>query len=144
MQVIDRPLNPDLLKIVNEYSDWFFSQDRNQIKVSGKPDENDYYTSKEYWDTIDKQKHIGFPEITYGVDLTLVESTPAYYREKIMTLDSKLNAFFGAKFCAVKMYYPNGGYMGWHTNWNCYGYNILLSYNKEGNGYFRYIDPKTK
>lgn len=141
MKLIDRPLNPDLLNIINEYSDWFFSQDREQIKVSGKPDDNDFYTNKEYLDSIDKQKHIGFPEITYGVDLTLVESTPKYYREKIMSLDSKLNSFFGAKFCAVKMYYPNGGYMGWHTNWNCPGYNILLSYNNDGNGYFRYVDP---
>ena len=144
MKLIEKELNPDLLKIVNEYSDWFFTQDRNQIKIQGTPDSDGYRTSKEYLDTIDKQKHIGFPEITYGVDLTHVEATPSYYRERIMSLDSNLNSFFGAKFCAVKMYYPNGGYMGWHTNWNCPGYNILLSYNKDGNGFFRYLDPITQ
>jgi hypothetical protein len=144
MEVIDRPLNPELLNIVNKYTEWFFSEDRSQIKLKGKPDENDYYTSEEYLNSIDKEKHIGFPEITYGQDLTVVESTPKHYRDKIMSFDSELSHFFGAKFCAVKMYYPNGGYMGWHTNWNCPGYNILLSYNKEGNGYFKYRDPKTK
>ena len=144
MKLIEKELNPDLLKIVNEYSDWFFTQDRKRIKIEGTPDSNGYHTSKEYWETIDKQKHIGFPEVTYGVDLTHVESTPQHYREKIVSLNSKLNSFFGAKFCAVKMYYPNGGYMGWHTNWNCAGYNILLSYNKDGNGFFRYIDPVTQ
>jgi hypothetical protein len=34
--------------------------------------------------------------------------------------------------------------MGWHNNWNASGYNILLSYSKTGNGFFRYLDPITK
>jgi hypothetical protein len=144
MKVIDKPLNPELLKIVDTYAEWFFSQDRSKINIGGTPDENEYHTSKEYLDSINKEKHIGFPEVTYGIDLTLVESTPRSFREKIIDVDTKLNNFFGAKFCAVKMYYPNGGYMGWHTNWNCHGYNILLSYNKDGNGYFRYRDPITE
>ena len=41
--------------------------------------------------------------------------------------------------------YPENGFMGWHTNWNASGYNILLSYNtEEGGGFFRYLDPITK
>lgn len=144
MKIIDKELNPELLEIVNEFSEWFFQQDRTLIKINGESDENEYRTSVEYLNSIDKEKHIGFPEITYGVDLTHIESTPVEFREKIIKTDNKLNAFFGSKFCAVKMYYPNGGYMGWHTNWNCPGYNILLSYNHTGDGYFRYIDPITK
>lgn len=144
MEVIDRELNPELLEIANGFSDWFFQQDRTKIRLDGNPDENGWHTSKEYLDTIDKEKHIGYPEVKYGVDITHVQSTPHYYREKIIEIDNKLNSFFGSKFCAVKMYYPNGGYMGWHTNWNCPGYNILLSYNKDGDGFFRYLDPETK
>lgn len=140
MQIIDRPLNPELLKIVDPFVEWFFSFDRSLINVKGERDQNEYHTSEEYLNTIDKTKHIGFPEITHGIDLTLVESTPMSFREKIIAIDHDLNSFFGAKFCAVKMYYPSDGYMGWHTNWNCHGYNILLSYNREGKGYFRYKD----
>lgn len=144
MELIDRKLNPDLLKIINPFAEWFFSIDRKLIKLKGEGDTNDYHTSEDYLNSINKEKHIGFPESTYGQDLTMVESTPESFREIIVKFDSDLNAFFGAKFCAVKMYYPEGGYMGWHTNWNCPGYNILLSYNKEGKGYFRYKDPVTQ
>ena len=137
MQIIDRDLNPELLKIVDPFIDWIFSFDRSVLGVKGKKDENEYNTSEAYLNTIDKTKHVGFPEIAYGIDLTLVESTPMDFRQKIIDIDHDLNNFFGAKFCAVKMYYPRGGYMGWHTNWNCPGYNILLSYNRGGRGYFR-------
>lgn len=147
MQSIDRNLNPDLLKILNNFSNWFFSQDISQIKVKGTPetaDQKEYYTSTEYLNSIDKEKHIGYPEITYGIDLMMIESTPASFRDHIMKMDKELNAYFGSKFCAVKMYYPKNGYMGWHNNHNCPGYNILLSYNKSGKGFFRYQDPITR
>ena len=36
------------------------------------------------------------------------------------------------------MYYPKGGYMGWHNNHNASGYNILFSYTRSGRGFFRY------
>jgi len=143
MDVIERDLNPDLLEIVDDFAAWFFEQDISAIKLKGEKDSNDYYTSEDYLNSIDKEKHIGFPEITYGQDLTMIESTPKHFRDKLISFDRDLNSFFGAKFCAVKMYYPESGFMGWHTNWNCPGYNILLSYNKDGNGYFRYKDPIT-
>ena len=49
----------------------------------------------------------------------------------------------GARNEAVHVYYPKNGFMGWHNNWNAHGYNILLSYTKNGGGFFKYRDPIT-
>lgn len=143
MQRIEPPYNQELLDIIEPFSDWFFQQDRSLIKLKGEPDQDEYHTSKEYLETVIRPEHEGYPESTYGIDLLLGEATPIEYREVVRKLDADLNAFFGSRFNAVKMYYPAGGYMGWHNNWNCPGYNILLSYTQNGNGFFRYKDPAT-
>lgn len=130
--------NKDLIKLLNDYSDWFENIDKSLIKVQGEKDNNEYYTSDEYLKTIDKKNHEGFPEKTYGIDLVFCHSTDDKIRERIRQVDLDFNSVLGSKHCAVKMYYPNGGYMGWHNNHNASGYNILFSYTKEGKGFFRY------
>lgn len=144
MKVIEGGLNREVLDIVEPFSDWFFKQDRSLINLNGEPDENEYYTSDEYLDSINKETHIGYPEKAHGVDLTDIKSTPLEFRDMITDVTKNLNMFFGSKFNAVKMYYPSGGYMGWHNNHNVPGYNILLSYTQNGDGWFRYQDPATK
>lgn len=40
--------------------------------------------------------------------------------------------------------YPVGGYMGWHTNSNCPGTRVYLTYSPQEMGsYFKYVDNKT-
>ena len=141
MLVIDKPLNSELETILNDFSDRFFKKNLFNVKINGSPDTNEYYTSIEYLSSINKTKHIGYPEVCYGVDLTQTNSTSIDFRDELLKLDRGLNAYFNSKFCAVKMYYPENGYMGWHDNHNCPGYNILVSYNRTGQGFFRYIDP---
>ena len=130
--------NKDLIKLLNDYSDWFENVDKSLIKVQGEKDKNEYYTSDEYLETIDKKNHEGFPEKTHGIDLVFCHSTDDEIRERIRQVDLDFNSVLGSKHCAVKMYYPTGGYMGWHNNHNASGYNILFSYTKEGKGFFRY------
>ena len=130
--------NKNLKKLLNNYSDWFEDVDKSLIKIQGEADTNEYYTSEEYLKTIDKKKHEGFPEKSHGIDLVFCDSPNEKIREKIRQVDLDFNSVLGSKHCAVKMYYPAGGYMGWHNNHNASGYNILFSYTKEGNGFFRY------
>lgn len=52
----------------------------------------------------------------------------------------KLMTFLGSHENALVAYYPNNGYIGWHHNGNAPGYNILMSYSTDGNGYFKYYD----
>lgn len=46
----------------------------------------------------------------------------------------------GGNSSAVFLYYPPGGFVGWHTNQNNSGYQFIFTYSKEGNGYFQYYD----
>ena len=144
MKVIEGKLSQEVLDIVEPFATWFFEQDSDLINVMGEADKDEYYTDNEYLDYIQEKGHEGFPEEKYGIDLTDIKSTPLEYRDKIIEVTKKLNDFFGSQFNAVKMYYPKDGFMSWHNNHNCPGYNILLSYTKNGDGWFRYQDPKTK
>ena len=134
--------NKDLIKLLNDYSNWLERYDKNLIKTQGEKDENEYYTSFEYLETIDKKNHEGYPEKAHGLDLVFTSSTDDDFREVLRNIDADFNSILGTQRCAVKMYYPAGGYMGWHNNHNAAGYNILLSYTKNGNGFFRYKTDK--
>lgn len=143
-------ISEDLLAILEPYREWFFSQPdldnlREPDRVHGKTFETG--TSEEYMREIIAKDgdHAGFPECAYCCDISMVPSVPAHHKEKQRALNEQLIRFLGARNNAVHVYYPENGFMGWHTNWNAHGYNILLTYNTEENaGYFRYLDPVTK
>ena len=134
--------NKDLINLLNDYSTWFEGIDKSLIKVQGEKDINEYYTSEEYLSSINKKIHEGYPEKTHGIDLVFCDSTDDNIRKRIRQVDMDFNSVLGSERCAVKMYYPEGGYMGWHNNHNASGYNILFSYTKNGNGFFRYKTDK--
>lgn len=85
----------------------------------------------------------GFPEDTYGCDFSHPGNAPRHYQPHVDKLNKNLLNFFGGRNNAVMMYYPKTGYMGWHHNANAAGLNILLSWSKNGTGFFRYRDPLT-
>lgn len=104
----------------------------------------EYACGNEYLRIMQSKKVDGFPEKTNGVDLMRFTSPHQSLQEALKRLDTDLLAWSGSRNNAVKMLYPKGGFMGWHHNANAPGYNILLSWSKEGTGYFRYQDPATK
>ena len=134
--------NIELKNLLNDYSEWFENLDKSSVKVRGEKDIDEYYTSEEYLSSIDKKIHEGFPEKTHGIDLVFCDSIDDNIRKRIRQVDMDFNSVLGSERCAVKMYYPEGGYMGWHNNHNASGYNVLLSYSKNGNGFFRYKTDK--
>jgi hypothetical protein len=107
----------------------------------------EYWVSQEYLDFMQaKEKAIGYPESCWGISIgaDAYGRAPAHLIQVASDLDLKLSQLLGARNCAVKMYYPEGGWMGWHHNANAPGYNILLSWTKNGNGYFEWEHPTTK
>jgi hypothetical protein len=130
--------NKEINNLLNDFSTWFEKIDKSKINLIGEPDKNEYYTGEEYFNSIDQDDHDGYPQVTYGTDIGIAGSTTNDMREKIRNIDGDFNSILGSKHCAVKMYYPNGGFMGWHNNHNAHGYNILFSYTKNGNGFFRF------
>jgi len=61
------------------------------------------------------------------------------YIEMSEWVDEMIGTWIGFKFCALKMYYPEDGYIAWHTNWNVPGFNCLFTHS-DGSGYWRHLD----
>lgn len=146
------PISSELLKILTPYSDWFFSQTDRDVLREDPPRVNKFSleeaSGENYLQHIMGKgfDHEGFPETALCCDLSQGRNNvPSHHIEEQQQVNRELISFLGARNNAVHVYYPQGGWMGWHNNWNAAGYNILLSYNMvERGGFFRYRDPITR
>jgi hypothetical protein len=146
-------LHPDLLQILTEFSDFFYGRDFSHLEdfMALDPkmkdiivkDKREDATSMEYLlRALPTPTKYGFPRNTWGLEMSH-EKEYIKDRELLSRADktnSNLMEFFGARNNALQMYYPEGGYIGWHNNCNAPGYNIILSCNPGGDGYFDHYD----
>lgn len=110
-------------------------------------DDPEYFCSEEYLNHMLSigDKHTGFPEehmahpISAAVDNDPTKFTG--FRDKVK---HEFARELGAHTSALLNYYPPGGFVGWHTNWNANAYQILFTWSRTGDGYFKYRDPQTK
>jgi hypothetical protein len=146
-------LHPDLLQILTEFSDWFFARDNSDLEacIGLNPkmknivlkDMTEEATSMSYLENALKTPtRYGFPAHSWGIELA---QERAYYDVEEIKIhaqntNNKLMNFFGARNNALQMYYPAGGYIGWHNNGNAAGYNIVLSCNPGADGEFEHWD----
>ena len=137
--------NEELLEVLNDISNTFNSIDKpNSITLFGEPDDNEYYTSEEFLDLQVQTEHDGYgATISHGMDLNNNGSVSLEVNKFVTSIDQRLKPILSTGQSAVKMYYPENGFMHWHNNHNVPGYNILLSYTQNGKGWFRYRDPLT-
>lgn len=147
-------INGDLLSILEDYSNFFFNRDYSKLesyisknkrydKIKIK-EKNDEAVSDQYLETalLGKPYVYAFPLHSWGLELVYDRNyidDPELIKKCNYT-NSKLINFFGAKDNALQMYYPPGGYIGWHNNCNASGYNIILTCNPKGDGYFKHYD----
>lgn len=68
---------------------------------------------------------------------------PSEYRDVWVTLDFKLRSELGVETSALSQLYPPGGFIGWHNNANASAHNLIFTWSETGDGWFKYIDPKT-
>jgi hypothetical protein len=106
--------------------------------------------SRAYLQEIDVGNHQGLPLHFHGADLNAdsvaLNRTP-YLQLKSQEIqrrndavDDLLVPYLGAHACALKAFYPRNGFIGWHTNWDNPGYNVVFSYSETGKGYWRHVD----
>lgn len=90
---------------------------------------------------LDWNNHTGFPEEHMSQPVAPMASKNP---EKFHIFKEKVRNDFateiGATSAALLNYYPPGGFVGWHTNWNANAYQILFTWSRDGNGYFKYYD----
>lgn len=118
-----------LTNISNSYKDHLsnLSETENEEYAKTK-------TSEDYLSIVKEDKnHIGYP-----LDCNAEEKT---YRDSAFW---SLGKYVSCTSVALAMFYPCNGYIGWHTNENAAGHNLVFSYCQDEEGWFKYQDPKTK
>ena len=143
-------VSDELQDILRPYTEWFFNQDLSDLREAIDTKRAGEYNvitgcDEKYLNMIVEKdgEHIGFPEHTKSIDILMDGRAPEHHRKECQKLNQELCSYLGARNQAVQVYYPEGGFMSWHNNWNASGYNILMSYTKRGNGFFKYRDPLT-
>ena len=156
MQVI-KNLNVEFLNAMDKYRAWVFSPhvQAHIAKILEPQREKillgESKCSSNFLMNLDHAQHDGLPGDFVGINLnsqilkrhigqfdgTFIEEA----RLKSDELDDELCHLLGAKVCALKMFYPPGGYIQWHTNWDSPGYNAIFTFSEKGEGYWRHVEP---
>ena len=141
--------NKSLLKRLNSFTEEFFSIDgyydlNHRMLSSPNALENpEYYCSPEYLqEQIETgEAHSGYPEEYMSHTVArMVEKNPDKFTGWRDRVRNDFAVEIGAMHSALLNYYPPGGFVGWHTNWNANAYQILFTWSETGDGYFRYRD----
>lgn len=144
MIVVDN-IPEEILTELNTFTDWFFKQDRSKFKVRDFEVPRERAISLEYLEEQQSKNLEGYPVCAYGLDFNdMVGFDVEKFYPQISEIDTTIRNYLCAKHSAIKMYYPAGGYIDWHHNANAFGYNVLLTYSRTGEGAFIYQHPKTK
>lgn len=141
--------NKELLGHLDSFLEEFFStegyDDPNYdfFEPGDAPQRGEYYTSEEFlrdhvWQEYDK--HSGFPTQHFARPVSQMTKKNPKWFDIEFKVKKKFPEYLGAHSSALFNYYPKGGFVGWHTNWNANAYQILFSWSRTGDGYFRYYD----
>lgn len=150
--------NKTLITILDK-NKWFM-EDYVLDHVNTRGDKNlrEKYLSEEYlkeiigmWD-----KHEGFPEESYSIGFSKLKDMRFKPNEKnkILKLSrdivkkytentDELQQKYMLKSNALFTVYPPGGYISWHNNANASAYNVIFTWSETGDGWFKWVDPKT-
>ena len=69
----------------------------------------------------------------------MVREEPEIWESYMNMVKYDFASQLGAHTSALLSYYPPGGFVGWHTNYDATAYQVLFTWS-DGNGYFRYYD----
>ena len=138
--------NKNLLNKLNNFVDEFFSIDgyddeSHRVFSNEEHVKNPEYYCDELWlkTMLDNwEAHSGFPEQHMAQPISrMVTNSPEKFTDFRNKVKNDFTAEIGAGNSALLSYYPAGGFVGWHTNWNANAYQILFTWSKTGNGYFK-------
>lgn len=144
--------NKDLLEELDSFVDWFYSipgstdEKFHMFDPGDARERGEYYTSDEYLRVVqsDYNAHSGFPEQHFSQPIgQMAMKDPENFFDISMRVRKEFPATIGAHSSALFNFYPPGGFVGWHTNWNANAYQILFTWSQNGDGYFKYLDNET-
>lgn len=139
-------MNPSVWALLDEFKTFLLESDienKNQsIPSNGTAD---WYTSTEYLESI-LEDHDGSPQSAKSFCLKPDHRLELdnEYRKCYNDINDRLAIELGVHYSALSQMYPPDGYIGWHTNENAQGHNLIFTWSETGDGYFEYRDPKYK
>lgn len=143
--------NKEFLKVLEGFSETFTNtegyNDPKYYMYSSPEDmtKGEYYCSEEYLqDCLSRDILVGAPDRHFAqVIVNMVRKDKEKWGDYMQRVKYDFAAEIGAHTSALLSYYPPGGFVGWHTNYNASAYQVLFTWSKTGNGYFKYLDNKT-
>lgn len=150
--------NSEFIAILDEYKNVLLKRDhpnddplvKKTIAVMHEDEKAEDWVSDQYLKEIMKAGtgHDGYPRILKGHSPLKYEEAHSNQGKEIKeasrTLNTKLIEFLSCRNNALNACYPPGGFISWHNNANAPGYNIIITYSEDGNGWFDYWDHEKK
>lgn len=143
--------NEELIDILEQFRYTYIEKydiiETNTIFSPEFEGEADWYTGEGFMRQIIsmKENHSGAAEKSYSVAIK-----PDHYNGKdsryildYSNLNYLIQSELGTQNSALSQFYPSNGFIGWHNNANASAYNLILTWSETGEGWFKYIDPKT-
>jgi hypothetical protein len=107
----------------------------------------DYYTSREYLeDCLSRGRDglVGPPDRYFAQPISkMVREDKEMWGGFMQKVKYDFASHLGAHTSALLSYYPPGGFVGWHTNYDANAYQVLFTWSETGEGFFEYYDKKT-
>ena len=145
--------NAEVLSILEDfrytYRDMYQPENTNNCLFTEMKGMAEHYTGEEEMRRIINmgQEHSGSPEnsVCYPIKPDHYKGThPQEYSKTWNMLNSKLTEELGVQDSALSTLYPPQGFIGWHNNANAAAYNLIFTWSQDGDGWFKYVDPKTQ
>jgi len=141
--------NKDFLKLLDDTAEKFLEHrdlmtELSEVLGPAPIGEGEQYCKPDHLWEMMKRQHIGFPEEGYGFQVSQgAKRRPDIFEPLKLWTKNELVRIFGANNNSLTSYYPPKGFVGWHTNWNAFGYQCIMTWSESGDGYFTYYDKKT-
>lgn len=104
----------------------------------------EYFCSREYLDEcLSRDELVGPPDRYFAQPISnMVRKDPEMWQPFMQKVKYDFASEIGAHTSALLSYYPPGGFVGWHTNYDANAYQILFTWSENGDGYFKYYDKE--
>jgi hypothetical protein len=147
--------NKELLKVLDGFVEDLYNtegyDDEKYHVYSSEEDKllGEYYCSDEFLEKcIERWKTegdlIGAPDRHFAQPIAkMVRADMDKWGDYMQRVKYDFASELGAHTSALLSFYPPGGFVGWHTNWDANAYQVLFTWSKTGDGYFRYRDNET-
>jgi len=142
--------NTELLEVLNGFSAEMLSKpsynDEKYWTYHEKDDiyKGEYYCSRDYLDDcLSRDGLVGPPDRYFAQPISkMVREDKEMWEGFMQKVKYDFAAELGAHTSALLSYYPPGGFVGWHTNYDANAYQVLFTWSETGDGYFRYYDKQ--